>query len=147
MEAFVGSEHTEENWLKAWPLLRKGTALEPHGVELISVNDDEILLSMEIGPHAHQPFGLLHGGISMLLAESAASMHSCWKLGIPAEYPVGIEISGSHIRGASQGLVHVVGTVIRRSRTLVHHQVQIIEVETGKVLSTIRVTNLIRRTE
>lgn len=142
---FVDAEHTEENWKKAWPLLRKNTALEPHGVELLRANEFEIVLRMEIGKHAKQPFGLLHGGISMLLAESAASMHACWGLDLPNYYPVGIEISGSHLRSAMDGAVLAIGKVIRRSQTLVHHQVDIVEEASGKVLSTIRVTNLIRK--
>lgn len=145
MAEFMEAAHTEENWKKAWPLLRKDTALEAHGVELLSVNDEEIQLGMKIGPHALQPFGLLHGGMSMLLAESAASMHSCWGLAIPEEYPVGIEINGSHIRSLTEGTVQVVGRVIRRSRTLVHHDVRILNGATKEELSIIRVTNLIRR--
>ena len=144
MDLLVDAEHTEANWIKAWPLLRKNTALEQHDVELVSVDDDTIVLRMEIGPHARQPFGLLHGGISMLLAESAASMHSCWKLDIPQNYPVGIEINGSHSRSATEGSVLAKGRVIRRSSTLVHHEVTIVEESTGRELSVIRVTNLLR---
>lgn len=142
---FIEAEHTEENWMKAWPLLRKNTALEAHGVDLLRVNEFEIVLRMEIDSHAKQPFGLLHGGISMLLAESAASMHSCWGLDLPSHYPVGIEINGSHMRSAMSGAVLAIGRVVRRSGTLVHHNVEIVAEETGKVLSAIRVTNLIRK--
>lgn len=137
-------EHNEENWKRAWPLLRKRTATECHDVELKSVNDDEIVLSMEIGDHARQPFGLLHGGISLLLAESAASMHSCWGLDLTKQYPVGIEIGGSHIRSATEGVVLARAELIRRSSTLVHHRVEIIEEATQRVLSVIRTTNLLR---
>ncbi len=145
MHLLVEEEHTEEAWLKAWPLLRKNTALEAHGVTLEAVSDDEIQLRMEIGSHARQPFGLLHGGMSLLLAESAASMHSCWKLDIPRRVPVGIEINGSHLRSATDGAVLVCGKVLRRSSTLVHHEVRIVEEATGRELSIIRVTNLIRQ--
>ena len=145
MHLLADEEHTEENWLKAWPLLRKETALEGHGVDLVSVDDDELVLTMEIGPHARQPFGLLHGGISMLLAESASSMHSCWGLDLPQNYPVGIEINGSHIRSATHGTVLAKARVIRRSSTLIHHEVKIIEESTGRELSIIRVTNLLRQ--
>ena len=142
---FVDVDHTEENWKKAWPLLKKNTALEAHGVELLRVNDFEIVLRMEIGGHAKQPFGLLHGGISMLLAESAASLHSCWGLDLPNYYPVGIEISGSHLRSAMEGAVLAIGKIVRRSQTLVHHQVDIVAEDSAKVLSSVRVTNLIRK--
>ena len=140
----IDGEHTEENWKKAWPLLRKSTAIELLSPELESVNEESITLKVEITNHARQPLGLLHGGVSMLLAESAASMHSCWGLDLPQEYPVGIEINGSHIRSATEGYILVEAKLIRRSRTLVHHEVSIIEEKTNRLLSTIRVTNLLR---
>lgn len=141
------AEHTEENWKKAWPLLKKRTAAQCHDVELVSVGDDELVLRMEIGDHARQPFGLLHGGISMLLAESAASMHSCWGLDLTKRFPVGIEINGSHVRSAAQGFVLARATLVRRSSTLVHHRVEIVEEATDRVLSVIRTTNLLRQVE
>ena len=137
-------EHTEENWRKAWDEVRPRTAMGAHGVEFVSVDDEALVLRMEIGDHARQPFGLLHGGISLLLAESAASMHSCWGLDITKRVPVGIEINGSHMRSATEGNVLVKARVLRRSSTLVHHSVQVEEEATGRVLSEIRVTNLLR---
>ena len=97
---------------------------------------------MEIGDHARQPYGLLHGGISMMLAESAASIHACWGVDLNKHVPVGIEINGSHMRPATDGHVCAIATVLRRSKTLIHHQVEIIHEETGKVLSVVRMTNL-----
>lgn len=143
MEFFSGQPDNEEDWKKAWPLLCKDTAMEAHDVELVSVSEDKIVLRMEIDGRARQPYGLLHGGISMMLAESAASSHSIWGLDKKRQVPVGIEINGSHIRSAKEGFVLAVGEVIRRSRTLIHHRVTIVEEKTGRELSVIRVTNLI----
>lgn len=137
-------EHTEENWRQAWYEVRPKTAMGAHGVDFVSVDDDKLVLRMEIGDHARQPFGLLHGGISLLLAESAASMHSCWKVDITRRVPVGIEINGSHMRSATDGGVLVTAHLLRRSSRLVHHRVQVVEEATDRVLSEIRVTNLLR---
>ena len=144
VELLQFEEDTEENWKKAWDAVREHTAMGPHGVHLHSVDDQKLVLRMEIGDHARQPFGLLHGGISMLLAESAASCHSCWGLDITEKFPVGIEINGSHIRSASDGSILACAGLIRRSSTLVHHRVEIIEETTDRILSIIRVTNLLR---
>lgn len=144
IEVIQSEDHTEQNWKEAWLEVRQQTAMGPHGVELESVDDSGVVLRMEIGDHARQPFGLLHGGISMLLAESAASMHSCWGLDITKRFPVGIEINGSHIRSTADGTVLVKAELIRKSSTLVHHRVEVVEEETGRVLSVIRVTNLLR---
>jgi uncharacterized protein (TIGR00369 family) len=85
--------------------------------------------------------GLLHGGINMVLAETAASLHACWGVDLSEKVPVGIEINGSHVRAATQGWVRVEGRVIRRTRSLVFHQVDMIDEASGEVLSTGRVTN------
>ncbi len=144
-EWLVGREHDEETWIEAWPMIRKDTAAGHHDVRLVAVSDDELVLEMTIDDGDRQPMGLLHGGVSMMLAETAASMHSCWGLDLTAEFPVGIEINGSHMRSATDGVVQVWAHRLRRSSTLVHHRVEIIEKATGRVLSTIRVTNLIRQ--
>ncbi len=137
-------EHSEENWRNAWYEVREHTAMGAHGVDFVSVDDEKLVLRMEIGDHARQPFGLLHGGISLLLSESAASMHSCWNLDITKKVPVGIEINGSHMRSATEGNVLVTAYLLRRSSTLVHHRVQVVEEATKRVLSEVRVTNLLR---
>ena len=125
----------------------KDTALEALGIELVAIDDDQIVLSLPITNAARQPFGLLHGGVSMLLAETAASFHAAWGINLDEKAPVGIEINGSHLRSAAEGTVKAVGKPIRRSRSLVVHQVDIYHVETDKLLSTARVTNFYKPVE
>ncbi len=114
------------------------------GIEFRECSEQGITLAMPITDASRQPMGLLHGGVSMVLAETAASLHSCWGLDLSKRYPVGIEINGSHIRSASEGVVVARATVVRRSRTLIVHQVDIFHEATGDHLCTSRVTNLIR---
>jgi len=120
------------------------TALEALGIEILSVDSQEILLRMPMSDRARQPMGLLHGGISMVLAESAASMHACWGTDLSRSAPVGIEISGSHLQSASDGHILARGTLVRRSKRLAVHQVEIIHEETNRVLCLSRVTNFYR---
>ena len=89
--------------------------------------------------------GLLHGGVSMLLAETAASMHACWGLDVTRTAPVGIDITGSPGAAAGVGNVGAVGTVIRRGAQLVVHEVRITHEETGRLLCVARVTNFLER--
>jgi 1,4-dihydroxy-2-naphthoyl-CoA hydrolase len=140
----ASAEHTRENWIAGWPLAAKNTALEAFPTELLDIDDDHLVLRMEVGPHAHQPMGLLHGGVSMLLAESAASSHACWKVDLTEKAPVGIEISGSHVRSITHGYIRVTATVLRRTRSLIQHQIDVTAEDTGELLSSIRVTNLYR---
>jgi uncharacterized protein (TIGR00369 family) len=121
--------------------LRRGTIDEMLDIQVVEIDEDRIVLHMPITDRARQALGLLHGGVHMVLAESAASLHACWGLDLSQKWPVGIEINGSHVRSASVGSVRAVGTVIRRSRSLIVHQVEIYHEETGKLLSVGRVTN------
>jgi 1,4-dihydroxy-2-naphthoyl-CoA hydrolase len=117
------------------------TAVEALGIEIVSVDSEHILLRMPMTDRARQPLGFLHGGISMMLAESAASMHACWEVDLSRFVPVGLEINGSHLRSASDGHILAKGTVIRRSPKLAVHHVEIIHQETSRLLCVSRVTN------
>lgn len=120
---------------------RSNTVLEMLGVEFTVFNEEELVLTMPITSAARQPFGMLHGGVSLVLAETAASSHASWGLDVSQVFPVGIEINGSHLNSATEGTVRVVARPLRRSRTLVVHQVDISHVESGRLLCSARVTN------
>ena len=124
--------------------MEKNTAVDALGIELVAMDEDCIELRMPITDAVRQPMGLLHGGVSMVLAESAASLHACWFVDLVKRAPVGIEINGTHVRSASEGVVRAVGRVLRRTRTFIFHQVDITLEETGDLLSTARVTNYYR---
>jgi 1,4-dihydroxy-2-naphthoyl-CoA hydrolase len=121
------------------------TALEPLGIHVTSANEEWLSLRMPITNASRQPFGLLHGGISLLLAESAASMHACWGIDLNSVFPVGIEINGSHLRSASSGYVLATAQLLRRSKTLAVHEVKIVHEETNELLCVCRVTNYYKR--
>lgn len=120
------------------------TTMGALGIVLTDFGPDHLVLEMPITDAARQPMGLLHGGVNMVLAESAASMHAALTCDLSREAPVGIEINGSHIRSATEGRVRATARVIRRSRTLVVHEIEMTLVETGELLCTSRVTNLFR---
>ena len=121
------------------------TALEPLKVEVVSVDEKGLTLRMPISNATRQPYGLLHGGISLLLAESAASMHSAWDINPEEVAPVGIEINGSHLRSATSGHVIATARLLRRSQALAVHVVEITHEETQNHLCTCRVTNYYKR--
>jgi 1,4-dihydroxy-2-naphthoyl-CoA hydrolase len=133
------------NFIEDARALLQQTAAEPFGVEVIEADENGVTLRMEITAKARQPFGLLHGGVSMLLAETAASMHACWGVDLAETVPVGIEINGSHLRSATDGFIFAKAQIVRKSRTHIVHQVEIVHEESGRHLSTIRVTNFYKR--
>lgn len=124
---------------------RKNSILEVLGVEFLEFNEERLVLTMPITNAARQPFGLLHGGVSMVLAESAASSHAAWGLDFDEVVPLGIEINGSHLNAATEGTVRVVATPLRRSRSLAVHEVMVTHVESGRLLCSARVTNYYKR--
>lgn len=132
---------TKQQWLEGVAAISQRTAFTPLGITVLDVSDDHVVLRMPITDAARQPMGLLHGGVSMVLAESAASLHATWGVDLNEKFPVGIEINGTHLRSASHGMVRAVAKVLRRTGTFIFHQVDIIHEETGEVLSTARVTN------
>ena len=109
------------------------------------MDENGLSLRMPITNATRQPFGLLHGGISLLLAESAASMHSAWDINPEEVAPVGIEINGSHLRSATSGHVIATARLLRRSQALAVHSVEIFHEETQNQLCACRVTNYYKR--
>ena len=82
----------------------QGTAPQHLGVEFLEVGDDFIRARVPVDHRTKQPFGLLHGGVSVVLAEtlgSCGAMYSC----PPGQRVVGLDINANHIRGATAGWV------------------------------------------
>jgi 1,4-dihydroxy-2-naphthoyl-CoA hydrolase len=123
-----------------------GTAFEAMGVTIESVDDDSIALTMPVTDMVKQPMGLLHGGMTMFLMESASSIHACWKVDLSKRAPVGTEINGSHLQAVTGGTIRAVARVVRRSRTFLVHTIDVYHVETGRLVSTGRMTNFYLRT-
>ena len=122
-------------------MLVANTALEPLGAQVTTLSEEEAVITIPITNAARQPMGLLHGGISLLLAESVASMHAAYLVDLREKRPMGIEVSGSHVNSAAEGHVKAVGKVLRQSRSLIVHEVNVYHVETDKLLCAARVTN------
>lgn len=87
------------------------------GVEFVSVTPDKVVLTIEVGPKVHQPYGILHGGVSALLAESAASVGGAVSVG-PEKIVVGTEINCSHLRSMESGTLTATATPFRKGRSV-----------------------------
>ncbi len=87
------------------------------GVETVFASPDKVVLRVEVGPKVHQPYGILHGGISALLAEGAASLGGALSVG-PDQIVVGTELNCSHLRSMSEGVLSATATPIRKGRSV-----------------------------
>ncbi len=114
------------------------------GMEITRFDADRMEITMPISEKTRQPLGLFHGGMSLVLAESAASMHACWGLDLTKVAPVGIEINGSHLSSATEGNVRATARVLRRGRSIIVHEIEVHHVETGALMCVSRVTNFFR---
>src|SRR5206468_6845493 len=82
----------------------RNTAPEHLGIEFLEVGDDFIRARVPVDTRTRQPYGLLHGGVSVVLAEtlgSCGAAYSCAE-GVRA---VGLDINANHLRGATQGWI------------------------------------------
>lgn len=84
--------------------LSRNTAMEPLGIVFTEIGPDYVRGTMPVDARTHQPYGLLHGGASVLLAETLGS--SAANLTVPeGKMCVGIEINANHVRGVRSGTV------------------------------------------
>ena len=90
--------------LAALNALSRGTAIEALGIEFTAVGADHLVATMPVDGRTRQPYGLLHGGASVLLAETLGS--SAGNLCVAeGEVCVGLEINANHVRAVREGLV------------------------------------------
>jgi 1,4-dihydroxy-2-naphthoyl-CoA hydrolase len=90
--------------------LGKGTMGEHIGIEFTSLGPDFIKGHMPVDARTRQPYGLLHGGASCVLAETLGSVASAMVIDPDRFICVGLEINANHIRGVREGLVTGIAT-------------------------------------
>ena len=93
-----------------------GTAPEHLGLEFLEVGDDFIRARVPVDARTRQPYGLLHGGVSVVLAETLGSCGAAFSC--PEDYrAVGLDINANHLRGATSGWVTGVARPVHIGRT------------------------------
>ena len=86
-----------------------GTIVEHVGIEYLEIGDDYISARMPVDHRTIQPAGILHGGSSVVLAETLGSVASNMSVDNKKKYCVGLEVNANHIRSVNSGFVY--GTV------------------------------------
>ena len=90
--------------LDALNALSQGTAMEPLGIVFSELGPDYLRGTMPVDARTRQPYGLLHGGASVLLAESLVSCAATF-VAAPGQACVGMEINANHLRPVTAGWV------------------------------------------
>ena len=93
------------------------TAAQSLGICITEIGDDYVRGSMPVDARTRQPFGLLHGGASVLLAETLGSLAANLCLDAGIEVGVGLDINANHLRAAHDGEVIGTARAIHRGRT------------------------------
>ena len=103
--------------LTALNALSKNTLVELLDIRFEAFDDDSLTASMVVDPRTQQPYGLLHGGASVVLAETLGSTASYLCIDSTQFYCVGLEVNANHLRGLRSGRVTAVARPLHLGRT------------------------------
>lgn len=120
----------------------RGSMNEHLDIRFSEIGPDYIKATMPVDARTWQPFGLLHGGASVVLAETIGSVASALHAG-SGRIAVGIEVSCSHHRSAREGTVTGVATPLSLGRSLATYEIAISDDE-GRRIATARLTCMLR---
>ncbi|WP_017731430.1 hotdog fold thioesterase [Nafulsella turpanensis] len=91
--------------LEALNQMSKNTLLEHLGIKFTAIGEDSLTARMPVDSRTHQPFGLLHGGASVALAETLGSVAAHCCIDTEKEFAVGLDINANHLRSVRSGYV------------------------------------------
>jgi len=118
--------------------LSRNTAVESLGIKFTEIGADYLRATMPVDARTHQPFGLLHGGASVLLAETLGSVAGGLCV-MPKQHAVGMEINANHMRAVRSGTVTGTARALHIGRNSHVWEVRI-EDENGKPVCISRMT-------
>lgn len=110
-------EYSQEQIITFLNSTREGSVSEVLDIKFVQAEKDRLVATMPVGPNHRQPFGYLHGGVSVVLAESIASIGSMLNIDADKQAAFGLEINANHLRPKREGLLTGVATPITRGRT------------------------------
>ncbi len=128
--------HAIQEFLAAMPE-GMGGLNEKMGVDLVEIGPDRLVATMPVAGNT-QPYGLLHGGASIALAETLGSLGAALHAG-PDRVAVGVDINATHHRAVRTGTVAAVATPIHRGRSSATYEV-VVSDEQGRRVCTSRIT-------
>ena len=125
----------------AMQAMNPNSLMQRMGIEVLEATSERLVATMPVEGNT-QPYGLLHGGASVVLAETLGSIGAALHAGL-GKAVVGLDINATHHRAARSGLVTGVATPISLGRTLACYEV-VVSDDGGRRVCTSRITCLIR---
>lgn len=117
----------------------RGTLPDHLGIEVLEASGERVVARMPVERRVHQPFGVLHGGASVVLAETVASMGAHLSVMERGMTAVGLEINANHLRAVRSGFVTATATPVHQGRTTQVWQIEIVD-EQGRGVCVSRCT-------
>jgi uncharacterized protein (TIGR00369 family) len=99
------------------------------GIEIVELTPKRVIATMPVDQRTRQPFGILHGGASVALAETVASLGAVMNTDLERSTAVGLEINANHLRAKREGTVRATGTPIHIGRSTQVWEVRIVDEE------------------
>ena len=115
------------------------TLIEALDIEYVELTPDRVVMTMPVGPKTRQPAGILHGGASVALAETAASIATAINVDLTKSIPVGLEINANHVRSKTDGIVTAIAPPLHKGRTTMIWDIKIVD-EDEKLICVSRCT-------
>ena len=142
--AFLAEVRESEIPLDALNAQAQTTLMGNLGIQYTYASHERIEATMPVDHRTRQPFGILHGGATLALAETVAGLGSM-VICNPDEFVVGMQVSGNHISSAHEGdTVRAVATIVHKGRSSHVWNVDVFT-STGKLVSSIRVMNSVMK--
>ncbi|WP_054951377.1 hotdog fold thioesterase [Numidum massiliense] len=116
-----------------------GTIVDALGIQMVEASPDKMVMTMPVNGNTRQPFGLLHGGASVVLAETIASYGAWLNVDQKKEAVVGLEINANHVRSKQDGMVTGIGVPLFRGRKTMVWEIKIVD-EAEKLICISRCT-------
>jgi uncharacterized protein (TIGR00369 family) len=124
--------------VEALDSIHLGTAVAQLGMEFLEVGDDFIRARVPVDSRTRQPYGLLHGGVSVVLAETLGSCGAAYSCP-PGHRAVGLDINANHLKGTTSGWVTGVTRPVHRGRTTHVWQIDL-QNDAGELVCVSRIT-------
>ena len=132
-----------EDIVKKMNALNEGTMMETLGIEYLEVKEGFVYARMFVKKELSQPYGMLHGGASMALAESIGGVGSAVYVDIETYVIRGMQMSANHVKAAKVGsYVYATATILHKGRQTHVWNIDI-KNEDGDLVSTCRLTNFV----
>ncbi len=110
-------EYSQEEIVARLNSTREGSVWDVLDIKLVSAEKEKVVATMPIGPNHRQQVGYLHGGVSVVLAESLASLGTVLNIDADKQMAFGLEINANHLRPKRDGMLTGTATPIFRGRT------------------------------